>query len=110
MVTGSVQQLAPDSRGRWLIHTRGSIHVLDLDAGTYERRPGPTSRRFAHDNTTLVLTRVEIWPQVGARVLVWVDDPDLPELLEFWRLTSTINRIARDGDDDPPPEHVGRLS
>lgn len=96
MAIGDVQRLDPGSGGRWFVHTRGSVHVLGLAAGTYERRPGPTSARFAHDNTTLVLARVETWPEAGGRMLVWVNDPDLPELLEHWRLSSRISRIARD--------------
>jgi hypothetical protein len=101
MVTGSVQRLDPGSRGRWLVHTRGSVHVLDLDAGTYQRRPGPASQRFAHDNTTLTLTHLDTWPEVGGRMLLWFDDPDHPDLLEHWRLTSTIRRITPAAPDEP---------
>ncbi len=91
-----VERLDPTSRGRWLIHSRRSVHVLDLDAGTYERRPGPNSQPFAHDNHSCRLTRVEIWPRVGGQMFVWFDDPGFPELLEHWRLCSRIQRIVHD--------------
>jgi hypothetical protein len=47
-----VTSLDPSWTGRWLITSRGSTHVLDLDAYTYERRPGPTSQPFLFDNQT----------------------------------------------------------
>lgn len=43
----AVTALDPGWTGRWLIASRGSTHVLHLDAYTYERRPGPTSQPFS---------------------------------------------------------------
>lgn len=95
--TGDVEHLDPDATGRWLIVTRsGTVHILDLDARTYQRRPGPTSQRFAHDNTIVALTRVQVWPHVGGRMLIWFDDPHDPDLLEHFRACSRIDRIVRD--------------
>lgn len=102
-----VKRLGPTSRGRWLIHSRRSVHVLDLDAGTYERRPGIDSQPFPYDNRTCRLTRIEIWPQVGGRMLLWFDDPDFPDLLEHWCLCSRIQRIVHDGDGPPAPSERG---
>lgn len=36
-----VTALTPEMSGRWLVTTQGSAHVWDLDAMTWERRPGP---------------------------------------------------------------------
>ncbi|KQV05046.1 metallophosphoesterase family protein [Leifsonia sp. Root112D2] len=38
-----VVELTEKMSGRWLIHTIGSHHILDLDRRTIERRPGPNS-------------------------------------------------------------------
>lgn len=96
---GEVARLGPGSTGRWLVRSRGTVHVLDLDAGTYERRPGPTSQTFAYDNQPVPLTRIEIWPEVGGRMFVWFDDPGLPEALEHYRVCSRIRSITRDTPD-----------
>jgi hypothetical protein len=82
------------STGRWLVFSRGTVHVLDLDAGTYERRPGPTSQTFAYDNQPLPLTRIEVWPEVGGRMIVWFDDPVHPPALEHYRVCSRIRSIT----------------
>jgi hypothetical protein len=99
----NVEILDPTATGRWLIHSRDSVHVLDLDAWTYERRPGATSQRFAHDNTVVALTRVEVWPRVGGRMLVWFDDPDAPDLLEHFRLCSRIRAICSESSNAERP-------
>ena len=89
-----VLELGPTDIGRWLIITRTSQHVLDLDARRYERRPGPGGRAMRLDHQPLALTRVQVWPRVGSQMLVWVDDPDVPDLVEHYRLCATIARIA----------------
>lgn len=101
------ESLDPTSTGRWRIRAQGTTHVLDLDAGTYERRPRPTSRRFEHDDTVVTLTRVEVWPHVGGRMMVWFDDPCAPELLEHWRVCSRIQSITSD-DSCRPAGHFSR--
>lgn len=88
--------LGPASTGRWLVLSRGTVHVLHLDAGTYERRPGPTGQAFAYDNQPLPLTRIEVWPQVDGRMIVWFDDPDSPHAFEHYRVCSRIRSIVRD--------------
>lgn len=103
--TETVLRLELGMTGRWLV-TAGSTHVWDLDEGTYERRPGPRSRAggFAHDRRPHPITRVEWWPEVGARSFVWFDDPDNP-VMELYRVSSTIVEIRRVG---VMPRHVGR--
>jgi hypothetical protein len=94
--TTDTVNLEPGATGRWLIHSHHSTHVLDLDARTYERRPGPKGQSFAYDNTAVALTRVEVWPRVGGRMLVWFDDPHVPDLVEHFRVCSRIRQITRD--------------
>lgn len=83
--------------GRWLVTTQGSTHVWDLDAMTYERRPGPNSKSgdFAYDGIANSITRVERWPTVGDRSVVVFDDPEEPQFLEQFRVSSTIVEIRR---------------
>jgi len=92
-VNPSTAQLGPDSIGKWLITTQGSQHIWDLDNMTYQRLPGNGRGQFAHDNTTVHITRVDRWPHEGETFFIWFDDPDKPELLEHWRQSSTIVRI-----------------
>jgi hypothetical protein len=89
-----VESLGPSSHGRWLIHSRGTVHLLDLDARTYRRQPGPTSQSFPYDNQDLELSRVEVWPQVGGRMLLFFDDPEHPDLIEHYRVCSRIQSIT----------------
>lgn len=81
--------------GAWLVQTRGSTHVWDLDAMTYTRRPGPDSgsgsMRF--DENAMPITRVEAWPQVGKSFVVWYDDPEDPDHMEHYRISSTVQSI-----------------
>ncbi|CAM4008491.1 hypothetical protein JAAN108728_06900 [Janibacter anophelis] len=81
--------------GRWTVHTRNATHTWDLDAMTYTRHPGPKSSSFPHDNTTVAITRVDEWPEIGKRSVVWFDDPDTPDTVEQWRASSTIATITR---------------
>lgn len=93
----TVTELTPESTGRWVLTSRGSRHLIDLDERTYERRPGPTSSTFPYDRTPLQLLRIEVWPKVGGRMLVWLHDP-VHAHLEHWRVSSTIRNITRHGD------------
>lgn len=48
--TGSpanTEELTPQATGRWPVKSRGSEHLFDLDAMTYERTPGPGRGSFA---------------------------------------------------------------
>lgn len=99
----TVTELGPDDTGTWVITTRHTQHVLDLDVRTYRREPGPDSTPMLHDGRTVAFTRL-VWPRVGDVQLVWFDDPDLPELFEHWRKSSTIAEIRQlppKQDEDP---------
>ena len=89
-----VQALTPEHRGRWLVTSRGSDHVFDFDAGTYHRTPSAGRQVFVHDGRTMHLTRVERWPSVDGTFFIWLDDPDFPDLLEYWRQSSPIRSIV----------------
>ena len=67
--------------------------MWDLDAMTYERRPGPRATPFDHDWSPQAISRVTVWPAVGGRSFVWFDDAETPELLEHYRVSSTITDI-----------------
>jgi hypothetical protein len=90
-----VDELCVCSRGRWLVETFGSAHEFDLNNWLYLRRPGPGRRQFPHDAQAVLLTKVERWPVVGQEFIIWFDDPDQPERLVHWRVSSTVRRISR---------------
>lgn len=94
-VSSAVRALDHSMGGAWLVRTRGSTHVWDLDAMTYTRRPGPDSgsgsMRF--DGCAMPITGVEAWPEVGKSFVVWYDDPEDPDLMEHYRISSTVRSI-----------------
>lgn len=83
------------------MHTRSAVHVLDLDAGTYERVPGPESTDFCTDGVVHAFNDVTP-PEVGSPMLVWFDDMDNPDLRERWHRTSRVRRIEREQASDAP--------
>lgn len=89
-----VTELRPGMTGRWLVRTRNSEHVWDLDEMAYTRRPGTTSSQMAYDGVPVLISRVQRWPCVGSESVVWFDDP-LDPLLEQYRISSTIASITR---------------
>lgn len=93
----AVTELTPESTGRWVVTTRGSQHLIDLDERTYQRLPGPTGTAFPYDRASLQLMRIQVWPKVGGRMLVWLQDP-VHAHLEHWRISSTISHIAQHRD------------
>ena len=101
----AVDSLGPQDRGRWLVTTRGSRHLWDLDAGTYQRIPGEGRSAFPHDSAVVRITHVERWPKVGSTSLVWFDDPERPWETEHWRQCSTIESIEPAPDDETAQPH-----
>lgn len=90
----TVGELGPTSTGRWVVRTRDSEHLFDLDAKTYRRSPGKSKFVSTHDQRTATLTCVELWPRVGEPFLIWIDDPDKPDLLEHWHKSSIVQSIT----------------
>lgn len=94
--TGSAATLRARDAGCWLVRTRGSAHVWDLDVGRYVRMPGPTAAPMLFDHEAVALARVEWWPTVGGRSFLWYDDPAPARapVLEHYRISSTIASIT----------------
>lgn len=109
-----VDELDASMGGVWLVVTQGSRHEWDLDAMTYQRVPGPTSRsgRFAMDGQRMPITRVERWPRVGSTSLVFYNDPNRPFDYEHFRQSSrieSISRISPTGSGDAAPRSTTAL-
>ncbi|MGN6131232.1 MAG: hypothetical protein ACTHOK_12920 [Nocardioidaceae bacterium] len=94
--TRTTETLSAADVGCWLVRTRGSAHVWDLDEGRYVRMPGPTAAPMLFDHQPVALGRVEWWPSVGGRSFLWYDDPDPARapVLEHYRISSTIASIT----------------
>jgi hypothetical protein len=93
--------LHADLDGRWLVTSKRSRHIWDLDAMTYERVPaGQDSQQFDYDREPHPITRVVAYPVVGESSHVIFDDPERPWLEQF-RISSPIRSIKRLSGDDP---------
>lgn len=82
--------LTAHAAGRWRIHTLGSQHVIDLDARTVQRIPGPGSARGHNDGTHRLwsVERCEI-----GRPGLWMIASDDPDIEYFWHRSSIIRHI-----------------
>lgn len=90
-----VLELSDYFDGVWVVETRGSSHIWDLDNMTYTCGPGSSSRvgGTKFDGNAMPITRVQAWPKVGESFLVWFDDPEDPDLLEHYQTSSAVRRI-----------------
>ena len=91
----SVERLTPDMIGKWLVTTRGSQHIWDLDNMTYCRINTSGKNPMDFDDKTFQITAVAVWPRVGFVSKVYYDDPNYPNDLEQWRQSSTIKSIEQ---------------
>ncbi len=97
----TVTELAPGMGGRWLVTTRGSQHVFDLDRMTYTRLPGEGRGQFIGDGVPQRIWRIGTWPKVGSEFyLEW----DWTYSQVQTRLSSTVQKIERLADDEPETE------
>lgn len=91
-----VTDLTTQEHGRWLLHTIGSRHVIDLDARTVERLPGPhahaTTSDGLHRLRTLDLCRIG---DVGR----WTMHGD--DFVEYYWHQSSIIRHIEPAPADP---------
>ena len=97
----TVDALRAGLGGRWLVTTRTSRHVWDLDLMTFQRLVGPDSPKLRYDGAVVRITRIGVYPAVGISSLVFYDDQVL-ECLEHWRISSTIvsiNRLPNESDE-----------
>ena len=90
----AVSELSAGMTGRWEVQTTGSVHVWDLDAGTYARRPRSPHGAMPHDGVDHPLVSVAQWPRLGEHSYVVFDDPR-DALVEHWRRSGTIRSIRR---------------
>ncbi|TQL60076.1 hypothetical protein FB474_1453 [Oryzihumus leptocrescens] len=88
-----MDELGPGMSGRWVVHTRGSTHVWDMDARTYARHPRTPAAAMPHDGVDHPIRSVGAWPRVGAHSYVVFDDPQ-HSALEHWRQSGTILSIV----------------
>lgn len=101
--TETVQELTAEMSGRWLVTTQGSQHVWDLDAWTYERRPGRGRGNFQGDGVPQRIWAVGRFPKVGFSFYVELDDTvDQVQT----RLSTEVVRIER--LSDPQPDDVNQ--
>ncbi|MEX1078022.1 MAG: hypothetical protein WED09_02810 [Homoserinimonas sp.] len=93
-----VDRLTGTEGGRWRIWTQGSTHVMDLDAMTVTRHPGPTSGPTINDTARQIHTIHQC--QVGEGGY-WTMSAGgvLSEIEAYWQTTTPISKIERiDGD------------
>lgn len=95
--------------GVWLVISKGSQHMWNLDAMTDTRVPGAArlSGTFALDGRPIPIARVERWPRVGATSLFFFDDPTETARYEHYRQSSrikSITRVAEIQEDGVPPK------
>ncbi|MCB1257311.1 MAG: hypothetical protein KDB26_09415 [Microthrixaceae bacterium] len=88
----TVTELTANSRGVWLVTTQGSTHVWDLDAWTYERRPGSGRSQFIGDSSPQPIWDVKVFPRVGHSFYVELDDTATQ--IQF-RISTEVVRIER---------------
>lgn len=103
----TVDELGPEDSGRWVVVTEQSMYVLDLDERTVSRRPMSSMVHMPHDSGIQRLTRVEVWPKVGEAFFFWFDDPQHPDQVEHWRISTRIVTIGRLGNASPPDNSQG---
>lgn len=107
-VLEELTEVAPESVGRWYVYSGKTLHIVtlgpmfgriqggDLDQhSTYLRVPGADSRPFRDDGHVCALTRIDAYPQVGARFVFRYQRVDLPQRFEERHATSPVRRIER---------------
>ncbi len=98
---GTVTELTGSEGGVWHVHTRDSIHILDLDAWTVERKPGPNT--WAHPSDRPRKLRTIHACRVGERGH-WTMRSDDIVIDYYFHFSSIIQRIDRVAAEDPAQE------
>lgn len=93
-----MESLTPSAKGRWEARDLDSLHILDLEAATYERRPLP--RKGALDGfddhvSYHLLDEVIEWPRVGGRFLIRCTVRADPWRRHRVHQSATITQITR---------------
>lgn len=98
--TETVQELTADTGGRWLVTTQGSQHIWDLDAWTYERRPGRGRGNFQGDGVPQRIWSVKVFPRVGRSFYVELDDTATEIQFRISTEVVSIERITQPAADN----------
>lgn len=88
----TANQLTGDEDGLWHIHTAGSLHVFDLDAGTVERRLGASAAVLDSVGPRPLRAIINCTLGVGGH---WTLESDDPRFTYFLHSSSTIERVER---------------
>lgn len=103
MAEPPAESLENIEEGVWEITTRRTRHIIDLDKMRYMRiHDEENGNPFPYDGSWCPLSRIEIRPRVGERFLLWIDDPDSPNLAEHWRISSAVRSIRRMSEASAP--------
>ena len=93
----TVTELTGTEGGVWQVHTRDSTHILDLDAWSVERHPGPSTWADPSDGPRRLRTIESC--RVGERGH-WTMKSDDYFIDYFFHYTSVIQRIDRVDTDE----------
>jgi len=93
-----VTELIGDEGGRWKVHTEKSFYIMDLDAMTVVRHPGPNASPTINDRARPIRSLVHC--RVGEHGY-WTMDEDGPldPNESYWQATTIIQRIERLGEE-----------
>lgn len=93
-----IDRLTGTEGGRWRIWTQGSTHVMDLEAMTVTRHPGPTSGRTINDTTRPIREIRQC--QVGESGYWTMSAGGLMDPIDhYWQATTPISKIERIDND-----------
>ncbi|TFB91462.1 hypothetical protein [Cryobacterium sp. HLT2-28] len=87
-----VNGLVGDEGGVWRVVTQGSSHILDLDAKTVKRIPGP-GRPATFNDVTRPLRTLEACIVGESGRWTMISDDELTDF--YWHVTSRVRRIER---------------
>lgn len=94
-----VNQLRGDEGGRWQVWTQHSSYLVDLNAMTVTRIPGPDSMPTVNDVTRPIRTLDTC--RVGERGFWTMFTDGWSATVDyFWQSSSVIRRIERMPDDE----------
>lgn len=88
----SVPRLTNEDTGTWIIKTRGSTHVLNLDEKTITRFNDSGRNPMPRDGKEKYITTVARWPEVGDGFIMYYSEQ--PQSMAVrWHASSTIESI-----------------
>lgn len=88
----SPSAMPADATGHWVIRTRNTTQLIDLDETRYMRVPGQGRKAMEYDREWLQILRFGRLPVLGEQMLIYVDPPDPLRAMveELWRVSATI--------------------